>query len=747
MISPTKPSNRNTESTPKTTSLCSAQREAKWTKSSEDGIIDDSDDSPLSETESLNEGPSNTLDTNPIQLPESHEEALLEEEIIRTAVEFTKKHRHRRMPGHFEKHGRLLPQWRCLKGRILEARKAYKSMNKQESNNKEPHLNTVTFNTHNHQMETDSQTRTDNRSIRVYNRRQPPVDTAGISCDQCRIKQQKCEHIVDSNLVKLNCLSCAKDGETCSLSTGRKLRAAKIDSSADCSARTVIKGSQMHSRDSKQTPETSTRIRRPSRASKPEDTKIPATTQSCLSLDESRLSKANTSKVDPASHLPCTSIVCTDGPERDHQVITSNPSEGQRQPSRPSNTCDICHNVICSCNPDEPEDILCNGETCSKKRFTNSYLEKHIGIQLSDAYDTWRHYGFWRCPECSHKKALLDSRRPNASTATFIPPKFGQGSLDDEVVRSYLNQFSGLVLNHISMASKSALPPEMRMQSLLQIPCITEELLDESYGVNHPLVDILRQILGVPSGILLKDMVLRYQLHNLNPTIWTRVVLVFMFYQFVFETKPLFDEVDIWRKALIHSMYLQIDFLKSANIATGIPPAFVEMEIQDIRIRTMDEEPASYKERLKDQHQKHVTRLNAVMMPLIGGNADFHKIHEKIAKIASDLNAKLSAYTGTYTEIMPRIGERMDPDMHESDDQEDKDKDNSDRYIQLTSMLGIKFQSPGRPCRICSPAKVRLWATSVPELDSSGSSINSALESSNHGIVPRKRTCHDLMSP
>ena len=51
---------------------------------------------------------------------------------------------------------------------------------------------------------------------------------------------------------------------------------------------------QMHSRkspfakDPKRTPQTSTRIRRPFRASNSEDTKMPATAQSCLSLEESR---------------------------------------------------------------------------------------------------------------------------------------------------------------------------------------------------------------------------------------------------------------------------------------------------------------------------------------------------------------------------------------------------------------------------------------------------------------------------
>ena len=187
-------------------------------------------------------------------------------------------------------------------------------------------------------------------------------------------------------------------------------------------------------------------------------------------------------------------------------------------------------------------------------------------------------------------------------------------------------------------------------------------------------------------------------------------------------------------------------FQKSTNTTEGIAPTLIEMQIQDIRIRTMEEQSDIYKERVKSRCRNDVARLNAVMMPLVGGNADFHKIHEKIAKIASDLNAKFAAYSGTYTGIMPRIWEKMDLERHESDDREEEGKDLSDRRIQLTWMLGVRLQQIPAIDQVCCRAKVRLWPPSN-SLASSGTSSTSAPESYDVKSSSRKRKFQDLTSP
>jgi hypothetical protein len=164
----------------------------------------------------------------------------------------------------------------------------------------------------------------------------------------------------------------------------------------------------------------------------------------------------------------------------------------------------------------------------------------------------------------------------------------------------------------------------------------------------------------------------------------------------------------------------------------------------------MREGEGEYHKRRRDQRETHIRRLNAAVMPLIGGiggNEGIHRIHMRIADIAGDLNAKFAAFTGTYEAIMPGIGDRFDPKYHVSDDPLDEFSDLSDRLILLTTMVGVQFRIPGKEWRICSRAKVRLWPNSDQAPAAPDISLPSPSESSHRRGGSRKRPYHDLTSP
>ena len=543
----------------------------KWTKTSRGAsdTIDNSEDSllsPLNNTPSLGESPWIATSPTTGRVSEHPEEVPSQEEIIRVAVEFKQKKRHGRMPGQFQKNGRLAPQWRHLTDRIVKERKAKQSV-KQRSNKRETDLKEAKPNGDKEKVMATTHVETKDASVIGHRRPQSSSDTAGLICDQCRESKRNCHSPVDSSLRMSNCLFCVQEDLTCSLSTARKLEKTKVDSYADSNRRTAVRGrNHIQSRKgfavlkSKQYPkpaEASTKSHRSSRGLRL-GTQTPARAPSGFLVEVSSLPSAS----EDAATLLTTRTVRTSESERGRHIIKSNVSGNEEAPSAIGHTCETCGKYACSCEPDSRPlpDISCDGDTCSKNFFSDSYLQKHLGMRISDALDIRQNYGFWRCPECEHKKASAYSRGPTTSATIFKIPKFGREKMEAEQVRDYLHRFSALVLNHISTARKSALAPTLRMRPLLQIPCIAEEILDELHGINYPLVDVLRRILGVPPGILLKDMVLRNHLQDLDPTVWIKAVLAFLFYQFVFETQSPFDDADIWREGLAHSRYLHICF-------------------------------------------------------------------------------------------------------------------------------------------------------------------------------------------
>jgi hypothetical protein len=545
----------------------------------ENGSIHDSDDSgsPLSDTPDtldLEEDVSFMLDSQLKPISEDEQqEILIKEDIIRTALDVPLKRRRRHMPDCFGRSGRLKKKFQCYNDDIRKEREARKEASRQLQLSMEATVVETPrpdgANDYSEQRDqrrqitlqvvlsnTDSQELAQKRQRivephRPNSKRNPFKDTGGISCQPCREKEQHCVRFVD-NLVGMSCISCFHAKETCSLSTGRKLRVSKPDTP---SKPTVHSESQPPPKRQSHTKDESN-----SRAgSQTSSDKQPCESAVIPETASRGASKARRAPQTPKSNASSRTTLATKAAlhlsdaQRERRVAAKIVHETlQRQLAHPRTHCDTCLNNPCSCHssPISREDILCNGERCSKSWFSNDYLEKYLGITLNDALDFRRRYGFWCCPECSYKKEIQDSRGPNHLDSTCTLPKYGSEFLEAEDVSRSLKEFWGLTSQYIRMANKNAAPPSTRMQTLLQIPCIRDEASDERYS---PLVSVLRQILKVDPGILVKDKVLNSQLQDLESATWMRAVLVYLFFQFVFRTPFPFDDVAIWRKGLLHS--------------------------------------------------------------------------------------------------------------------------------------------------------------------------------------------------
>jgi hypothetical protein len=650
------------------------------------------------------------------------------------------------MREYFDKQGRLYKIYESLNKEIRQAREKRKPVKQQCSVQAQSIPKTLVSDNPNQQLKDKRQRVENDQTPLPRSRRQPLFDTAGISCQQCRHKERKCERFTDNNLIGSTCSWCIHEGMVCSLSAGRKLRGAKANTPAIANIQCISQEQPPKSIAHQSSSHDVYQVQQMPGASKPN----PPSQSIFDSIVTSHLSEKHA--LPEATHGPAaapsqsqsTITVRTNAYERDRQVAVSAVHDTlQRQITRFTNACDTCRESPCSCDPTKrpADDIMCNGELCFKKWFSNDFLEKYMGIQLSDAEDFRRDYGFWCCPMCSYKKVKQDARGPNVFASTYILPKCGSETLDDEEVRQSLNEVWGLIGQYIRMAKKS---PSMRMQPLLQIPCVRDEILDERY---NPLIYVLRRILKVDQGRFVKNAVVDSQLQDLDPSIWMRAVLVFLFYEFIFQSGSPYDDVSIWRKGLVHSWVHPQCIACTVLTTVGFEPDLAETWVQDNRLRTMREGTGEYQNRRRDQGERHIRQLNPVMMPLIGGiggNEGLHRIHIRIADIAGDLNAKFWAYTGTYKEIMPGIGDRFDPKYHVSDDPLDEFKDLSDRLIMLITMVGVQFHIPGKEWRISSRAKVRLWPSSEQAPASPDVSLPAPSASSDRRGGSRKRPYQDL---
>ena len=216
-------------------------------------------------------------------------------------------------------------------------------------------------------------------------------------------------------------------------------------------------------------------------------------------------------------------------------------------------SCHSCLEELCSGDPalTPLEEILPNRTHGKNQPFRQQRLEDHSGDQVGEGRITRReHFQDLTAKDTGspERAGVRSSRRPVSS-------KYGRDILDDEDVRLVFEQLEGVILQYIAMA-RNKLSPIYTKGSILKIPFIREEALDPDISAHNPLVHELRVMLEVPPGVSIKDKVeSSNELLDLRTENWIRIVLGFMFFNFIFHSDPLFEDSSIWHQSLTLSKF------------------------------------------------------------------------------------------------------------------------------------------------------------------------------------------------
>jgi hypothetical protein len=198
----------------------------------------------------------------------------------------------------------------------------------------------------------------------------------------------------------------------------------------------------------------------------------------------------------------------------------------------------------------QPAIIVCSDQGCAKRQFDARYLGQYCGIDFKDAKLQQQRDQYWLCPECAHKSAVLHGHNnPVAHGSITRLPKFGNKRLEDDFLRDFLRQLSGILTAYSARAASKSVVPNLQMP-VWDNPCVRDEMLNPVAGRANPFVSHLRQLLDVPDGVTIKDKVDHYQLHGYRNSLWVRGVLVSLFSDAVFRQGSPFESDDILHQSL-----------------------------------------------------------------------------------------------------------------------------------------------------------------------------------------------------
>jgi len=402
-------------------------------------------------------------------------------------------------------------------------------------------------------------------------------------CQQCEIKERKCDLSGSRHSIGESCGPCLSKGEACSLSTiGISARPRRPDSKIVNRGIKRKQPSNHVNQDRKHSRKVPRRFARPSlvldeqarveieESLPPEENAIRndlvelnwnGVGESAISAEE-RDRENNTI---PASDQTWTDVEESVPPENDNPERQIPPS-GVLMSSLKNKR--ICYreydNAVSSVHRKLQEQIskpdrdlgngqlelVCNGTPCSREWFTPEYLEKYCGIQPQDIEESKQRNGFWYCPECAGRKQI----RHAIESTSDIPTRFGRYALTDKEIGDDLHEFSGWILQYIDTAQTHTSALQLQTP-FLQIPCIR----DETEPANQ-LIHVLRRMLNMLPGVLVKDQVTNLRLQDLDTATWTSSILSFILGEFIFKFPSAFDDLSSMRKCLAYCKFSFTEF-------------------------------------------------------------------------------------------------------------------------------------------------------------------------------------------
>ncbi|TAQ85860.1 hypothetical protein B7494_g5805 [Chlorociboria aeruginascens] len=340
-----------------------------------------------------------------------------------------------------------------------------------------------------------------------------------------------------------------------------------------------------------------------------------------------------------------------------------------------------------------PEEVLCSDTSCPKSWYNSQYLEKYCGIELKNVQESIERLGEWFCPTCIYKaERIRESQRVDVPPVRHVRSKFGRIHLNHQEIRDHLGQLKVLLESYVLAASRK--PLFVVPQPLLTLPLLQGELLDPEGCDPSPstwITQLVRRILDVPPGILVKDKVKRMKLEDFSYLDLVRSVLVALLFEMAFESGSPFKDSAIWFAGLRYSF--------SEEVA--------DMAIQDNHFRIT--ETQEFKTQSRRRHEDRVAKLNQVMLPLVGADSEIHGLHQDMADIVEKLHIERWVYAGEFEGILPRTGALFDSQLHAFVLGEDMGSMAAPERILTTGMFGVRYRARRKEWRVLSPATVALF--------------------------------------
>jgi hypothetical protein len=230
-----------------------------------------------------------------------------------------------------------------------------------------------------------------------------------------------------------------------------------------------------------------------------------------------------------------------------------------------SKLCRTCGSKSCSCTLTQlsPEGILCSNNDCFREWWGVEDLQKHCGIKLCDAQEIKRKYNCWQCPPCLSKSPVFTSV-PESSCFSPAPkptldipekridpiPENGTWP-EDADIREPLQALTGILQQYTgtSTMSRNQLSQINPQTRILDIPCIRDEILQVA-GTAQKVVGVIRELLDVPEGVLIREKVAEAKLQDTTCSICIRSILSFLITNFVFHSGSPFEEGKLWSKTM-----------------------------------------------------------------------------------------------------------------------------------------------------------------------------------------------------